>query len=113
MRPRILDWLFSLNSPRSVRKTQQRTPGPRSPRLTLQVLEDRTLLSSISGIAFLDFNANGRFDNPAPTVPNASGVGSTSLATDQGVPGVTVTAFDANDQVAATTTTGANGRYTL
>ena len=39
--------------------------------------------------------------------------GASRFAVNQGIPGVTVTAYDTNNSVVATTTTAANGTYTL
>jgi protocatechuate 3,4-dioxygenase beta subunit len=82
----------------------------RTATLRFDTLEDRST-PAVTGLVFQDFNANGSFDT-AGAVAN-SGVGSTPTAVDIGVAGVTVTAYDAANAVVGTTTTAANGTYTL
>lgn len=60
---------------------------------------------SVSGLVFRDFNQNGAYDTGAAAL---SGV-----ANDRGLAGVTVTAYDANNQVFGSTTTAAGGTYTI
>src|SRR5262249_1992952 len=48
----------------------------------------------------------------AATIPNA-GTGTVRTAIDRGIAGVAVTAFDSSGAVKGTTTTAANGTYTL
>lgn len=62
---------------------------------------------AVHGSVFMDYNANGRRD--------AGGfiAGTSAAATDGGVADVTVSAFDANGVRVATTTTAADGTYTL
>ncbi len=67
---------------------------------------------TITGTVFQDFNGNGQRDT-STTVPNDGGVGSIGLAVDGGVGSVTVTAYDSAGVVQGTTTTAANGQYTL
>ena len=69
-------------------------------------LEERTLLAgTITGQVFEDFNSNGLFDSSRVAV-NDSGNGNVGLASDRGLGGVTVTAFDSagNAQGSAATT---------
>lgn len=66
---------------------------------------------TISGTVFNDYNSNGTFDTAA-TLANDGG-GTTGLAVDTGVSGVTVTAFDSNGAAVGTATSAANGTYTL
>ncbi|HEV3081407.1 MAG TPA: SdrD B-like domain-containing protein, partial [Gemmataceae bacterium] len=78
----------------------------------MECLEGRELLAStITGQVFQDFNANGTFDT-TKTIANDS-QGSVGVAIDQGMAGVTVTAYDSTNAVAGTATTAANGTYTL
>jgi hypothetical protein len=58
---------------------------------------------TVTGEAFRDYNANGQMDTAVTT----------TTATDIGVAGVTVTAYDSTDAVVGTTTTASNGSYTL
>src|SRR5437764_1016013 len=75
-----------------------------SRRLLLTILEDRCT-PAITGTVFQDFNANGAFDttyNPlAPT------------AIDRGMPGVSVTAFNAGNQAVGNAVSDALGNYVL
>jgi hypothetical protein len=66
---------------------------------------------TITGLAFQDFNSNGVRD-AGSTIPN-DGSGTVGVAADIGVANITVTAYDQNGNVAGTTTTGANGTYSL
>lgn len=66
---------------------------------------------TITGTVFQDFNQNGVRDVGA-TIPN-SGAGTTGVAVDQGVGGVTVTAYDASGAVVGAATTAADGTYTV
>lgn len=61
--------------------------------------------ANITGTVFADFNGNGTRDN-------ATGA-TAGTAADVGVGGVTVRAYDTNSNNCATTTTAANGTYTL
>ncbi len=84
----------------------------RRPRLNLEVLEDRCVPSAtIGGTVYEDFNASG-VQVLNPTISNA-GQGTVGVASDPGVAGVTVTAYNAAGGVVAATTTAANGGYTL
>ena len=67
--------------------------------------------TTITGVVFQDYNANGRRDTAA-TVPN-NGQEATPVAVDRGVAGVTVTAYDASGAVRGTVTTDGNGTYSL
>lgn len=70
---------------------------------------------TITGTVYNDFNGNGTLDSGA-TAPNEGGSGITDtigLASDLGVPGVVVTAYDGGGNVVGTATTAANGTYTL
>jgi hypothetical protein len=58
---------------------------------------------TVTGEAFRDYNANGQMDTAVTT----------TTATDIGVAGVTVTAYDSTNAVVGTTTTAADGSYTL
>jgi SdrD B-like domain/Domain of unknown function (DUF5979) len=61
---------------------------------------------SVTGRVFSDYNANGLYD---ATVTPRSGI-----AVDTGIPGVTVTAYDANNAVfGSTVVSAADGSYTL
>lgn len=79
-------------------------------KLSLSLLEDRSV-PSITGTVFQDFNANGLIDT-GPVQSN-TGLGSSPTATDRGLGGVSVTAFDSNNAVAAAATTNADGTYSL
>ena len=67
--------------------------------------------STISGIVFHDYNDNG-FQDTNSVIANNGG-GNVSIAVDDGVSGVTVTAYDSNNVVQPTTISAANGTYTL
>ncbi len=63
--------------------------------------------ATLQGTVFMDFNANGRQD--------AGGfvAGASAAATDNGVAGVVVSAYDASGARVATATTAADGSYAL
>lgn len=65
----------------------------------------------ITGVVFQDFNSNGARD-VNPVVAN-DGAGNVGLASDRGVQGVSVTAYDASGAVAGSATSGADGSYSL
>ena len=113
----MLPWLHELVLRlRDLSSFRRRTRGRARPRrlsharFGIETLEGR-VLPSITGVVFQDFNGNGVLQTTA-TATNA-GSGTVGLAVDQGIPGVTVTAYDTNNNVAATSTTAANGTYTL
>src|SRR5687768_5166095 len=82
-------------------------------RLELLHLEAReNPAGSITGLVFNDVNANALFD-PTAAAPTASGVGTYQTPGDTGIAGVTVVAFNPSGTQVATTTTAANGTYTL
>jgi hypothetical protein len=60
---------------------------------------------SVQGTVFRDFNANGTLDSGNRAVAG--------VANDQGVAGVTVTAYSAAGTAAGTATTSASGEYTI
>ncbi|MGE0128843.1 MAG: SdrD B-like domain-containing protein [Blastocatellales bacterium] len=65
---------------------------------------------TINGIVFQDFNSNGVRDvNP---VTGNDGSGNIGIASDRGVQGVSVTAYDASG-VAGSATSGSDGSYSL
>lgn len=66
-----------------------------------------TAAASVHGTVFMDYNANGSRD--------AGGfvAGTSATATDSGVAGVAVSAYDARGRRVATATTAADGSYTL
>jgi protocatechuate 3,4-dioxygenase beta subunit len=82
----------------------------RSSVLQLTNLEDR-VTPVLTGMVFQDFNANGAFDTGGIIANN--GTGTMPTARDLGLSGITVTAYDANNAVVGTATTGPNGSYTL
>ena len=63
--------------------------------------------AAISGTAFMDYNSNGAKSTGAFTA------GTGVAASDAGVPGVTVNAYDMAGTRVATTTTAADGTYTI
>ena len=63
--------------------------------------------AAISGTAFMDYNSNGVKSTGAFTA------GTGVAASDAGVPGVTVNAYDMAGTRVATTTTAADGTYTI
>jgi uncharacterized repeat protein (TIGR01451 family) len=65
----------------------------------------------VSGRVYQDFNSNGRFD-VNPTLPNDGG-GTIRVATDVGVAGIRVTAYDTAGTVQGTATSTNDGTYTL
>ncbi|MGI9185941.1 MAG: SdrD B-like domain-containing protein [Gaiellales bacterium] len=89
----------------------------RSLRLSLLLIAASILLAAtastalaggtITGTVFKDYNANAKMD--------AGGyvAGKSVAATDTGVAGVTVKAYDASNKVVSETTTGADGTYAL
>ena len=80
--------------------------------LKLLQLEDRLVpAGQITGRAFLDFNSDGLFD-PSATHSN-DGSGTYVGRADVGVAGVSVTVFDSTNIAQGSTTTGADGTYTL
>ena len=94
-----------------VRHASLKSPN-RKARLDVSQLEDRLQPSgTITGQAFLDYNANGKFD-PAETIPNRS-QGTIGLGSDFGFAGVSVTAFDAANNQYGPFTTDAAGNFTL
>jgi len=106
-------WLAFLAGvgPASIPRKMSRTERRRH-RLRVECLEGRELLAStITGQVFQDFNANGTFDTTR-TIANDS-QGTVAVAIDQGMAGITVTAYDSSNAVAGTATTAANGTYTL
>ncbi|BDZ42034.1 hypothetical protein GCM10025865_13330 [Paraoerskovia sediminicola] len=68
------------------------------------VLPAAAVDGSVSGTVFHDFNSNGILD-PDPGDP--------ALPRDRGFAGVTVTAYDRDDSAVGTTTSGADGTYTV
>lgn len=67
---------------------------------------------TVSGRVFQDFNSNGVYNNTTTTINN-DGSGTTALAIDRGVAGVTVSAYDSAGILRGTATTAADGTYTL
>ena len=65
----------------------------------------RAATGTVTGTVFRDYNANGRMDTGAAS--------RTGVANDSGLAGVTVTAYDNLNASVGTTTSGANGTYTL
>lgn len=82
-----------------------RSAAPFLPTLTLTNAKVSQVANTISGKAFLDYDAEGFFN---PTYSNAR------PAVDVGVAGVTVTAYDVNNNVVGTAvTTAPEGKYTM
>ncbi len=78
----------------------------------LQTLPVAAATNQVTGVVFEDFNSNGVQDTGL--VLNNAGSGQVGVAVDQGVGGVTVTAYDASGAVAgSTTSTAPSGAYTL
>ena len=78
----------------------------------MEALECREVpAATIKGTVFEDFNANGKFDT-VTTITNDNG-GTIGGATEAGVAGVTVTAFDVSGNIVGTTVTVAGSAYTL
>ena len=68
----------------------------------------------VTGTIFQDFNGNGLLDlNPTANNTGNNALGSVPLASDLGLAGVTVTAFDSANVARGSTQTAANGTYTL
>ncbi|MGQ0603295.1 MAG: hypothetical protein ACT4QE_16555, partial [Anaerolineales bacterium] len=67
---------------------------------------------TITGTVFQDFNANGARDTSA-TIPNNGGSDSVPVAVDRGLAGVVVTAYDAAGLAVGSTTSIADGTYSL
>ena len=74
-------------------------------------VDDTAVAGVITGTVYQDYNANGRRDTAA-TITNVGG-GEHPVAFDRGVSGITVTAYAANGSEAGSTTTGADGTYTV
>jgi hypothetical protein len=74
-------------------------------------LDDTAVAGTVSGTVFQDYNYNGVRDT-ANNLNNA-GSGQVAAALDRGIAGVTVTAYDANNAVVGTATSGADGTYSL
>ncbi|MGH9842240.1 MAG: SdrD B-like domain-containing protein, partial [Blastocatellia bacterium] len=66
---------------------------------------------TITGVVFQDYNANGARD-VGTTITN-NGQGTIGLASDRGIQGVTVTAYDGSGAVTGSATTDGAGAYTL
>ncbi len=66
---------------------------------------------TIAGVVFEDFNGNGTRDTTSTVA--SSGAGTTRLAVDRGLAGITVSVFDSAGAPQGTTTTGATGAYSL
>ncbi|MBD5784672.1 hypothetical protein IF650_00630 [Cellulosimicrobium terreum] len=62
---------------------------------------------TVTGTVFQDLDSDGTYD-PPPTGTDATG-----LPRERGVAGITVTAYDADEDAVGTTVTGADGTYTL
>lgn len=71
------------------------------------VLVPTTALGAVSGTVYADYNSNGKRDG------GGFSAGSSVTATDSGVPGVTVRAYDNAGTKVGETTTGADGTYSL
>jgi hypothetical protein len=68
--------------------------------------------TTVSGTVYQDFNGNG-IRNQGSTVANTNPIYQTRLAEDTGIAGVLVTAYDAAGAVVGSTTSLANGSYSL
>lgn len=101
---RWVEWLLR----KSVRAVANR---PARRRLKVEVLEDRVVPATVTGVVFNDFNYNGT-QQLNPTVPNDSGLGTVGLANEVGIAGLTVTITDTLGAT-QTTTTDATGNYSL
>jgi protocatechuate 3,4-dioxygenase beta subunit len=99
-----------------VRSVSHRSLFDRS-NLQLWQLEDRHVpAGTITGTIFVDFNANGVFDNTNPTIPNLGTGGTQTVGVAQDVPygaGIQVTAYDPNNNQVGSATSQANGTFTL
>lgn len=71
----------------------------------------RAASGAITGVVFQDFNSNGVRDIN-PVIAN-DGAGNIGLASDRGVQGVSVTAYDPSGAVAGSSVSGADGSYSL
>lgn len=67
--------------------------------------------SQITGTVFEDFNSNGVQDTTA--ILNNNGSGTIGVAVDRGIPGVTVTAYDAAGNAVGTANTAPDGSYAI
>ncbi len=68
-----------------------------------------------TGVVFEDYNANGVM-NVGQTIPNASGTpapGTIGTANDRGLQGITITATDSAGNIQGSTTSTANGTFSL
>ncbi len=102
------------NRKKRTRAVDRQAPTPT--RLHALTLEDRVVPATIAGTVFLDYNADGQFDSTQRFIPNVGNPStSVGVAVDVGWNGapLTVRAFDANNNVAGTTTTGPGGAYSL
>lgn len=66
---------------------------------------------TLTGTVYQDYNANGQRDLSSTLANN--GAGTVNLAFDRGLAGVTVTAYDGTGTISSTTTSAANGTYSL
>jgi SdrD B-like domain/FG-GAP-like repeat len=109
---------------RGPNKTPRNKPATNT-KFELDRLEEREVPATLSGTIFLDTNTNGTFDTTAPVINNV-GAGTTPLALESGYTGlnqpwdsvatrtpVTIQAFDNNNVLAGSTTSAADGTYTV
>ncbi len=71
-----------------------------------------TAAGTISGTVFQDYNGNGAF-NSSPTQINNNGAGTIGVATDRGIAGLTVTAYNAANQAVGSSQSDASGNYSI
>ncbi|MGL4423436.1 MAG: SdrD B-like domain-containing protein, partial [Gemmataceae bacterium] len=95
---------------RKLLRNPQPAPKVAPAKLKITHLEDR-VVPAITGTVFQDYNGNGSFETTG--ILNNEGSGTIATATDTGLAGVTVTAFDANNNNLGSVQTSTNGTYTL
>ncbi|NJP07886.1 MAG: hypothetical protein HC837_20820, partial [Chloroflexaceae bacterium] len=81
------------------------------PGLALFLVQPVFAAATVSGRVFQDYNNNGQFDTTAAI--NNDGDGTIGVAIDRGIENVVVTAYDAAGVQRGSTSTAANGTYTL
>lgn len=89
-------------SPRFARRLLPRRVGSAVVVALALALPGTAIAGTVSGVVYEDFNGNGTRDTGAP-----------ATATDSGVGGVAVTAYDGTGKAVATTTSAADGSYRL
>src|SRR6202042_3117986 len=102
----LVDWCrnlkkkWGLSSARSKQNAHllSRRPLKRCRPMEVEMLECRVVPTTISGTVFLDYYDNGVYTTTTSTINN-DGTGTVGIAVDTPVAGVTVSAYDANNNL--------------